>query len=128
VLQELSADGVRIALDDFGTGYSSLRHLQALPIDRLKVDASFVIAMANDGGSRAIVSAVLGLGNSLGLLTVAEGVRTSRRSTCCAGWAADRAAGCSAGRCPNGSSTRRCCASAAPPSTGPCSRSLAEAG
>ncbi len=74
VLSTLSGFGVRISLDDFGTGFSSLRHLKTLPIDRLKVDATFVQTMTADVESRKIVAAVLGLAQSLGLVTVAEGV------------------------------------------------------
>ncbi len=74
LLGKLKALGVRLALDDFGTGYSSLRHLQLLPIDKLKIDAGFVRAMGGDSESRKIVAAVIGLSHSLGLLTVAEGV------------------------------------------------------
>lgn len=74
ILSQLKALGIRLALDDFGTGYSSLRHLKMLPFDKLKVDASFVGAMAHDAESRKIVAAVIGLSHSLGLTTVAEGV------------------------------------------------------
>ncbi len=74
IANELKEQGSRLALDDFGTGYSSLRHLQALPFDELKVDASFVRAMTYTRESRKIAAAIIGLGNSLGLLTVAEGV------------------------------------------------------
>ncbi len=74
LLGELKSLGVRLALDDFGTGYSSLRHLQMLPFDKLKIDAGFVRAMRSDIESRKIVAAVVGLGHSLGLVTVAEGV------------------------------------------------------
>lgn len=76
LLTELKTLGVRLALDDFGTGYASLRHLQTLPFDKIKIDKSFVAAMTSDAESGKIVSAVLGLGRSLGLSTVAEGVET----------------------------------------------------
>ena len=74
LLGELKTLGVRLALDDFGTGYSSLRHLNMLPFDKLKIDAGFVGAMVGNVESRKIVAAVVGLGQSLGLITVAEGV------------------------------------------------------
>jgi PAS domain S-box-containing protein len=74
IATELKRLGVRLALDDFGTGYSSLRHLQALPFDEIKVDHSFVNSMIGTRESRKIVAAVIGLGQSLGLVTVAEGV------------------------------------------------------
>ena len=74
VLLELKEIGVRLAIDDFGTGYSSLAHLRALPFDKIKIDAQFIQEMAQATDSRKIVSAVVGLGHTLGLLTVAEGV------------------------------------------------------
>src|SRR5580704_298803 len=74
IANELQQQGSRLALDDFGTGYSSLRHLQALPFDELKVDATFVRSMTFTRESRKIAAAIIGLGNSLGLLTVAEGI------------------------------------------------------
>ena len=76
VLARLRAAGVRIWMDDFGTGYSSLGLLHRLPVDGVKVDRSFVAALA--GGCRAerIVATVLGLGRALALETVAEGVET----------------------------------------------------
>lgn len=73
---DLKAMGCRIALDDFGTGYSSLYHLKSLPFDELKVDRTFVGSMTTERESRKIVAAVVGLGQSLGLKTVAEGVET----------------------------------------------------
>jgi PAS domain S-box-containing protein len=91
---ELKQTGVRLALDDFGTGYSSLKHLQALPFDELKVDASFVRSMGVTRESRKIAAAVIGLGQSLGLTTVAEGVETQHQADmllwlgcdCAQGW------------------------------------------
>jgi len=76
IAKALKAMGARLALDDFGTGYSSLTHLQSLPFDELKVDRSFVGSMTEQRESRKIVGAVVGLGQSLGLATVAEGVET----------------------------------------------------
>jgi PAS domain S-box-containing protein len=74
IANELKQHGARLALDDFGTGYSSLRHLQALPFDELKIDASFVRSMTHTRESRKIAAAIVGLGNSLDLVTVAEGI------------------------------------------------------
>jgi PAS domain S-box-containing protein len=71
---DLKARGVRLSLDDFGTGYSSLLHLQSLPFDELKVDMSFVRSMVESRQSRKITAAVISLGLSLGLQTVAEGI------------------------------------------------------
>lgn len=71
LLKEL---GVRLAIDDFGTGYSSLRNLQAITFDEIKVDASFVRLMTQRRDCRKIVAAVIGLGQSLGMVTVAEGI------------------------------------------------------
>jgi PAS domain S-box-containing protein len=76
IANELKESGSRLALDDFGTGYSSLRHLQLLPFDELKIDASFVRSMTHTRESRKIAAAIVGLGNSLGLVTVAEGVES----------------------------------------------------
>jgi PAS domain S-box-containing protein len=73
---QLKDMGCRLALDDFGTGYSSLAHLQALRFDELKVDRSFIRSVTAVRESRKIVAAIIGLGHSLGLITVAEGVET----------------------------------------------------
>jgi PAS domain S-box-containing protein len=78
---ELKELGCRLALDDFGTGYSSLLHLQSLPFDKLKVDRSFVSSMTEVRESRKIVAAVVGLGQSLGLVTVAEGIETAAQAS-----------------------------------------------
>lgn len=72
--------GCKLALDDFGTGYSSLLNLQSLPFDVLKVDRSFVGSMTEKRDSRKIVAAVVGLGQSLGLTTVAEGVESPEQA------------------------------------------------
>jgi diguanylate cyclase (GGDEF)-like protein len=73
-LMSLKNQGVKIALDDFGTGYSSLFLLRELPIDKLKIDQSFVGAMVKDRENATIVNALIGLGKALGLLITAEGV------------------------------------------------------
>ncbi|WP_445168839.1 sensor domain-containing phosphodiesterase [Mycolicibacterium sp. Dal123E01] len=72
--------GCMIAMDDFGTGYSSLTWLSSLPFSKLKIDASFVMAMHEHRQSRKIVAAVVGLGHSLGLAVVAEGVETAEQA------------------------------------------------
>lgn len=79
VLTELSELGVRIALDDFGTGYSSLSYLRALPLDRVKIDRSF-IADIHDFEARTIVQTIIELCNRLGLEVVAEGVETAENA------------------------------------------------
>jgi PAS domain S-box-containing protein len=71
--------GCRIALDDFGTGYSSLYHLKSLPFDELKVDRTFVSSMTTERESRKIVAAVVGLGQTLGLKTIAEGIESQEQ-------------------------------------------------
>ena len=73
-LEALHAAGVAVALDDFGTGYASLAHLRRFPIDVLKVDRGFVRDVPDDPEGAAIVGAVIGLGHSLGMKVVAEGV------------------------------------------------------
>ncbi|WP_263373339.1 EAL domain-containing protein [Granulicella aggregans] len=80
VARDLKAMGCRLALDDFGTGYSSLAQLQVLPFDELKIDRIFVSAMTKSRESRKIVASIIGLGHSLGLTTVAEGVETEAQA------------------------------------------------
>ena len=80
IADDLKRMGCRLSLDDFGTGYSSLAHLHALPFDQLKVDRSFVSSVTDTRSSRKIVAAIVGLGNSLGLETVAEGIETEAQA------------------------------------------------
>jgi len=75
-LGRLRAMGVRIALDDFGLEHSSLRHLQCFRFDKVKIDRSFVRSLLGGEDSMAVVTAMIGLGHSLGLATTAEGIET----------------------------------------------------
>ncbi|MFQ0815198.1 diguanylate phosphodiesterase [Brucella anthropi] len=76
LLRRMKKLGVRIVMDDFGTGYSSLSNLQSFPFDKIKIDRSFITSMETDVSARAIVRAIVGLGRSLDLPVVAEGIET----------------------------------------------------
>ena len=89
LLQEIRKLGVAILLDDFGTGYSSMTYVQMFPFDRIKIDKSFIQNMTQRAADAAIVLAIAGLGRSLDIPTVAEGVETAEQLV------ALRAAGCS---------------------------------
>jgi diguanylate cyclase (GGDEF)-like protein len=88
LLREIRKLGVAIALDDFGTGYSSMTYVQMFPFDRIKIDQSFTQNMTHHAADAAIVVAIVGLGRSLDIPTVAEGVETMDQLI------ALRAAGC----------------------------------
>ena len=78
-LRELREMGVHISIDDFGTGYSSLNYLKKLPIERLKIDRSFIQDMVKDSDDRAIIGAVTSMAHKMGIKTVAEGVETEEQ-------------------------------------------------
>jgi diguanylate cyclase (GGDEF)-like protein/PAS domain S-box-containing protein len=78
-MQRIAALGVCISVDDFGTGYSSLAYLKRLPIDRLKIDRSFVQDLGHDPDDAAICASIIGLGHLLDLRIVAEGVETKQQ-------------------------------------------------
>ena len=91
-LAALNRVGVRVALDDYGTGYSSLADLAALAVDELKIDTSFVAGLGSDRARTAIVHAVVGLGQMLGITVVAEGIENAAQAL------ALRAVGCQFGQ------------------------------
>ncbi len=80
-MESRSELGVRVAIDDFGIGYSALSYLARLPIDIVKIDRSFVVALQQESPQEAIASAIIALAKRLGLTTVGEGIETAAQSS-----------------------------------------------
>ena len=78
-IKDLHSLGVRVALDDFGSGYSNLGYLQRFPLDKLKIDKSFVAALGRSTNGGVIIQAIVALGRALGLSVLVEGVETEHQ-------------------------------------------------
>jgi EAL domain-containing protein (putative c-di-GMP-specific phosphodiesterase class I) len=81
IMMKLREMGVRLAMDDFGTGYSSLGYLRKFRFDKIKIDQSFVRNLGHDPEAAAIITAVIGIGQALGIRANAEGVETEEQAT-----------------------------------------------
>lgn len=92
-LGELRRYGAKVVMDDFGTGHSSLSNLKEFTFDKIKIDRSFVATMLNNPSSSSIVKATIGLGRSLGLTIVAEGVETEEQLSALRRWGCNQVQG-----------------------------------
>jgi diguanylate cyclase (GGDEF)-like protein len=92
-LGELRSRGAKVVMDDFGTGHSSLSNLKEFTFDKIKIDRSFVATMHSNASSSSIVKATIGLGKSLGLTIVAEGVETEEQLSVLQRWGCDQVQG-----------------------------------
>lgn len=97
-LKRLKDLGVSLALDDFGTGYSSLAYLRRFPVDRLKIDRSFIADIPGDRNAESLLKGIVGLAHALGLTVVAEGVETQAQKDFLAALGCDLAQGYLIGR------------------------------
>jgi EAL domain-containing protein (putative c-di-GMP-specific phosphodiesterase class I) len=92
-LHELKSAGIQISLDDFGTGFSSLSYLKSLPLNRLKLDRSFVSGLAKETKNESISKAIIGIAHSLNLKVIAEGVETFDQLELLRSWKCDEVQG-----------------------------------
>jgi diguanylate cyclase len=93
LLEHLRQMGLKLAIDDFGTGYSSLAYLKRFPIDKLKIDQSFVRNLQPNTDDAAIVEALINLGHNLGMIVIAEGVETAEQRSLLHQWSCDEIQG-----------------------------------